>query len=118
MRRRLTKQNCKNNSCVRPLTSCNVRAINTILFQTRLRSTTAYPSRYEPWDGAFSGTPGVAPPYDVLAFAVEEAHRRGMELHAYLVAYPICSVALAKQLGKQSLPARRPDLCVRAATNG
>ncbi len=88
--------------------------INTILFQTRLRSTTAYPSRYEPWDGAFSGTPGVAPPYDVLAFAVEEAHRRGMELHAYLVAYPICSVALAKQLGKQSLPARRPDLCVRA----
>lgn len=88
--------------------------INTILFQTRLRSTTAYASRYEPWDGAFSGTPGIAPPYDVLQFAVEEAHHRGMELHAYLVAYPICSVALAKQLGKKSLPARRPDLCVRA----
>lgn len=87
--------------------------INTILFQTRLRSTTAYPSRYEPWDGAFSGTPGVAPPYDVLQFAVEEAHRRGMELHAYLVAFPISSVAQAKQLGKLSLPARRPDLCVR-----
>lgn len=87
--------------------------INTILFQTRIRSTTAYPSVYEPWDGAFSGTPGVAPPYDVLQFAIEEAHRRGMELHAYLVAYPICSVAQAKQLGSQALPRRRPDLCVK-----
>lgn len=85
--------------------------INTILFQTRIRSTMAYPSQYEPWDGAFSGTPGVAPPYDVLQFAIDEAHRRGMELHAYLVAYPICSVTQAKQLGRQALPVRRPDLC-------
>lgn len=88
--------------------------INTILFQTRIRSTMAYPSQYEPWDGAFSGTPGVAPPYDVLQFAIEEAHRRGMELHAYLVVYPICSVAQAKLLGRQALPVRRPDLCQRS----
>lgn len=87
--------------------------INTILFQTRIRSTVAYPSAYEPWDGAFSGTPGVAPPYDVLQFAIDEAHRRGMELHAYLVAYPICSVAQERQLGPQALPRRRPDLCVK-----
>lgn len=87
---------------------------NTILFQCRIRSTVAYASQYEPWDGAFSGTPGLAPPYDVLAFAVEEAHQRGMELHAYLVVYPICSVAQAKQLGKKALPNLRPDLCVRA----
>lgn len=87
--------------------------INTILFQARIRSTTAYPSQYEPWDGAFSGTPGVAPPYDVLQFAIEEAHLRGMELHAYLVVYPICSVAQARQLGRQALPVRRPDLCVK-----
>ena len=52
--------------------------INTVLFQTRLRATVAYPSQIEPWDGAFSGTPGVAPPYDVLRFAIDEAHRRGM----------------------------------------
>ncbi len=48
--------------------------INTVLFQTRLRATVAYPSQIEPWDGAFSGTPGVAPPYDVLRFAIDEAH--------------------------------------------
>lgn len=87
--------------------------INTILFQTRIRATVAYASKFEPWDGAFSGTPGVAPPYDVLQFAVEEAHRRGMELHAYLVAYPICSQTQARQLGRDALPLRRPDLCVK-----
>ena len=32
--------------------------INTVIFQTRIRATVAYPSSIEPWDGAFSGTPG------------------------------------------------------------
>ena len=96
---------------IRTFDRLQAAGINTILFQTRIRSTVAYPSQYEPWDGAFSGTPGVAPPYDVLQFAVEQAHLRGMELHAYVVAYPICSVPLAKQLGRQALPVRRPDLC-------
>ena len=80
---------------IRTFDRLQAAGINTILFQTRIRSTVAYPSQYEPWDGAFSGTPGVAPPYDVLQFAVEQAHLRGMELHAYVVAYPICSVPLA-----------------------
>ena len=88
--------------------------INTVLFQTRIRATVAYPSHIEPWDGAFSGTPGVAPPYDVLRFAIDEAHRRGMELHAYLVTFPGNTLAEAKRLGRQSLPARMPQLCTRA----
>ena len=88
--------------------------INTVLFQTRLRATVAYPSQIEPWDGAFSGTPGVAPPYDVLRFAIDEAHRRGMELHAYLVAFPANTLPDAKLLGRQALPAHHPKLCTRA----
>ncbi len=85
--------------------------INTVLFQTRVRSTTAYPSAIEPWDAAFTGTPGRAPLYDPLAFALQESHRRGMELHAWVVAFPICKVVVAKQLGKRALPRLRPDLC-------
>ncbi len=87
--------------------------INVILFQTRIRGTVIYPSLYEPWDGAISGKPGVAPPYDPLAFAVQEAHKRGMELHAYVVAYPLCTVSQAKQLGKKSITAQHPELCQR-----
>ena len=62
---------------------------NTVFLQTRIRATTLYPSRYEPWDGALTGTPGRAPGYDPLAFALRECHRRGMELHAWVVAFPL-----------------------------
>lgn len=87
--------------------------INTVLFQARLRSTTAYASAIEPWDGVFAGKVGVAPSYDPLAFAINECHKRGMECHAWVVAFPICKTAVAKQLGKQALPAKHPKLCLR-----
>ncbi len=63
--------------------------INTVMFQTRIRATAAYASALEPWDGAFTGTPGKSPGYDPLAFAVAECHRRGMQLHAWVVAIPL-----------------------------
>lgn len=84
---------------------------NTILFQARTRSTTTYPSDYEPWDEIFTGQPGKNPGYDPLAFAVQECHRRGMEIHAWVVSFPICHVPTAKRLGKSALPSMHPELC-------
>ena len=63
--------------------------INTILFQTRIRATMVYPSSIEPWDGCLSGFPGKNPGYDALAFAIDECHKRGMELHAWVVTIPV-----------------------------
>lgn len=63
--------------------------VNTVLFHTRVRATTSYPSDIEPWDGSFSGKPGEWPGYDVLQFVIDECHRRGMELHAWVVTIPI-----------------------------
>ena len=63
--------------------------INTVLLQTRVRSTTIYPSSLEPWDACLTGTAGRAPAYDPLAYAVEECHKRGMELHAWVVTIPM-----------------------------
>lgn len=63
--------------------------INTVLLQTRIRATTIYPSAYEPWDGCLSGKPDKSPGYDALKFAIDECHRRGMELHAWIVAIPV-----------------------------
>lgn len=87
--------------------------INTILFQTRIRSTTAYASAIEPWDGVFTGQVGKRPTYDPLKLAINECHKRGMECHAWVVAFPICKVTVAKQLGKKALPAQHPELCQR-----
>ena len=63
--------------------------INLVLLQTRVRATTIFPSSMEPWDGCLSGKPGQGPGYDGLAFAVEECHKRGMQIHAWVVTLPV-----------------------------
>ena len=63
--------------------------INTVLLQTRIRATTIFESPFEPWDGCLSGHPGQSPGYDALQFAIDECHRRGMKLHAWVVTIPI-----------------------------
>lgn len=89
--------------------------INTVLLQTRVRGTVIYPSDIEPWDGALTGTIGRDPGYDPLRFAIEETHRRGMELHAWVVTIPCFKVAVARQMGPKSVLRTHPELCRRHA---
>ena len=63
--------------------------INTVLLQTRVRATMIYPSTFETWDGCLSGVPGKSPGYDALQYAIDECHRRGMQLHAWVVTIPV-----------------------------
>ncbi len=56
---------------------------NTVFFQVRPRGNTFYKSRYEPWAAELTGSLGKDPGWDPLDFAIEEAHKRGMELHAW-----------------------------------
>ena len=63
--------------------------INLIFLQTRVRATTIFPSDTEPWDGCLSGVPGKSPGYDALSFAIEECHKRGMQIHAWVVTIPV-----------------------------
>ena len=65
--------------------------INTVLLQARVRAATIYPSDIEPWDQCITGVEGRAPGYgyDPLGFAVEECHKRGMELHAWIATIPV-----------------------------
>lgn len=87
--------------------------INTILLQTRIRGDVIYPSTIEPFAPVFSGQHGVAPDYDPLAFAIEECHRRGMQLHAWIVTIPLGDAAYVKGHGRQSLPTKRHYQCTR-----
>lgn len=89
--------------------------INTILLQTRVRATTIYPSLIEPWDGCLSGFPGKSPGYDALAFAIDECHKRGIELHAWIVAMPVGSW---NGLGCATLRKRYPHLVKRIGNDG
>ena len=57
--------------------------LNAVLLQVRPGGDALYHSRLEPWSAVLTGKSGGNPGYDPLAFAVEEAHRRGLELHAW-----------------------------------
>jgi uncharacterized lipoprotein YddW (UPF0748 family) len=63
--------------------------LNAVIFQVRPACDALYASRIEPWSEYLTGTMGKPPEpfYDPLAFAVEEAHKRGLELHAWLNPY-------------------------------
>ena len=60
--------------------------INAIMFQVRVEGDVLYASPFEPWSRFLTGQQGTAPvPYwDPLAWMVEQCHRRGMEIHAWL----------------------------------
>lgn len=89
--------------------------INTILLQTRIRATTIYPSQYEPWDGCLSGFPGKSPGYDALQFAIDECHKRGIEVHAWVVTIP---VGKWNSYGCRQLRKRFPRLIKRIGQDG
>ena len=89
--------------------------INTVLLQTRIRGTVIYPSAYEPWDGCLSGLPGTSPGYDALQYAIDECHKRGMELHAWVVTLPM---GKWNKLGCKRLGAKHPGLIKRIGADG
>lgn len=84
--------------------------INTILLQTRIRGSVIYPSKIEPWDVCLTGQFDKDPGYDPLAFAIEETHRRGMELHAWVVTVPGFKIKDAAKMGPKSLLKTHPQL--------
>lgn len=59
--------------------------LNAVFLQVRPSADAIYPSALEPWSEFLTGTMGQGPEpaYDPLAFAVQEAHARGLELHAW-----------------------------------
>lgn len=84
---------------------------NTVLLQTRLRGDVIYPSSIEAFTESLTGHEGGDPHYDPLKFAIEECHRRGMELHAWIVTIPIGNIRQVKLLGKKSITKKQPSIC-------
>ena len=63
--------------------------MNAVLWQARQSGTAYYNSSYEPW-GYYAGYSD--PGYDPLAYVIEEAHKRGIEVHAWFNAFHASSL--------------------------
>jgi uncharacterized lipoprotein YddW (UPF0748 family) len=73
------------------LDSLKATGINAVFFQVRPESDALYQSSIEPWSFWLTGEQGKPPEpfYDPLKFAIDEAHERGMELHAWFNPYRV-----------------------------
>ncbi|WP_183562119.1 glycoside hydrolase family 10 protein [Mucilaginibacter sp. SP1R1] len=71
------------------LNSHQESGINAIMLQVRPAADALYAKSREPWSKYLTGKQGQAPnpAYDPLEFAITEAHKRGMELHAWFNPY-------------------------------
>ena len=63
--------------------------MNTVVFQIRPDADALYYSELEPWSEWLTGKQGVAPNpyYDPLQFTIEEARKRGIDIHVWLNPY-------------------------------
>lgn len=64
--------------------------MNAVLWHVRQGGTAYYQSSYEPW-GSYAG--GQYPGFDPLQYAIEEAHKRGMEIHGWFNVFATSSTA-------------------------
>lgn len=74
---------------IKMLDSLKNMGLNAVFVQVRPKGDALYKSSINPWSDVLTGTQGKDPGYDPLAFMVEEAHKRGMEIHAWLNPYRV-----------------------------
>lgn len=63
--------------------------INTVFFQVKPDATALWPSKILPWSDMLTGKIGEDPGYDPLQFMLDEAHKRGMKVHAWFNPYRV-----------------------------
>lgn len=85
--------------------------INTIFFQVRTECDALYNSFIEPWSFHLTGKQGKSPEpfYDPLEFAINESHKRGMELHAWLNPYRAERIIGSYETASSHITKRHPE---------
>ncbi len=71
--------------------------LNAVVFHVRPYADAFYQSNLVPWSHYLTGTRGKNPGYDPLAYAIQEAHKRGIELHAWFNPYRHMTTTLSNQ---------------------
>ncbi|MBW3630866.1 MAG: family 10 glycosylhydrolase, partial [Gemmatimonadetes bacterium] len=86
--------------------------LNAVILQVRPAADALYASDHEPWSEYLTGEMGRAPEpfYDPLQFAVDEAHRRGLELHAWFNPFRARHPSARSQIHGSHLSRVRPEI--------
>jgi uncharacterized lipoprotein YddW (UPF0748 family) len=94
---------------IRDLELARALKLNAVVFQVRPMADAVYRSRLEPWSEFLTGAMGRPQAFDPLQFVVDEAHRRGILVHAWFNPYRAYHPA-ARTVSADHVTKRRPDL--------
>jgi uncharacterized lipoprotein YddW (UPF0748 family) len=85
--------------------------LNAVIMQVRPSCDALYASEIEPWSNWLTGKQGTPPEpfYDPLELAIEEAHKRGMELHAWFNPYRIKYDSWSFSLDPKNVAVQHPE---------
>jgi len=86
--------------------------LNAIIFQVRPMCDALYASKYEPWSAFLTGQMGKPPQpyYDPLEFIIKEAHKRGLEVHAWFNPYRAHHPADKSPIAPNHISKTHPEL--------
>ena len=84
---------------------------NTVMLQVRARGDLIYPSKLEPWAKSLTGELGKNPGYDPLKFIIAEAHKRGIEIHAWWNVYKVYGKGMPAETWPENPVLKYPDFC-------
>ena len=101
------------------LNNLKTNGYNTVFMQVRPECDALYASNIEPWSYRLTGTQGQAPSplWDPLAFAVTEAHNRGLDLHAWINPYRVRSSITEYTASSTSVLTTQPSWILTASNN-
>lgn len=93
------------------LDALEAAGINAVIFQVRPSADAFYDSSLEPSSRFLAGQCGASAGWDPLQFMIEECHRRGMELHAWLNPYRV-TTSKGEKLPPDHIAAKHPERTV------
>lgn len=92
---------------------------NTVFFQIRPMNDAFYPSELAPWSRYITGKEDKDPGFDVLGFALQEAHARGLELHGWLNPYRVSNTENGfNQMSDKNFAKKNQDLLLKGPGTG
>lgn len=107
-------------SVVNILNDCQAMGLNAVILQVRPTADALYKSDIFPWSKWLTGTEGTAPDndFDPLEFWVSEAHKRGIELHAWVNPFRVTGAVkkgtdVLSSAAKNSVLKRYPEYIVK-----
>ena len=89
--------------------------MNAVIFQVRPQCDAVYASSIEPWSASLTGTMGRSPGYDPLAYCIQQAHARGIEVHAWFNPFRALSNN-SQQIAKNHITRSSPNLTRKFGT--